>query len=409
MNDAESLRVDRYPIDDELRDDGSVGPELAHLARAYIDSPRALVFRNPSSDWRLFVVLLPLASRLSLMRNPIFTQLTRAWGLNLRFIGVDRERRVHDFHELLTDRMLASLVDWLGSLESAGGRADHGLDILFEALAGEMLTMLERAGPSRGAHLALAPRLEPGAPATLFERRTRYPDFLAQLRRALRDGIVDVAFYGRALRSIDLREAAVEQRIAAQILASLDPVTLAKLERTGAGQHLGAYNWLALAPRQAAMRAHVLSHLPAFATFFAEALVPIDLLRADAPDPGDDAGGDPSHEYREDPERPPERPGFDLKRMAARHDTAHAMHWHALLARAVDAGQDRAVIEAISGRFGISPNLVRRIWRERPVSLGQPPGWQLGEILRALESNPWPADSEQWEALIARAIPAAAL
>src|SRR5690606_30996587 len=138
LNDAESLRVDRYPIDDELRDDGSVGPELAHLARAYIDSPRALVFRNPSSDWRLFVVLLPLASRLSLMRDPISTQVTRASGLTLRFIGVDRERRVHGFHELLTDRMLASLVDWLGPLESAGGRADHGLDILFEALAGEM-------------------------------------------------------------------------------------------------------------------------------------------------------------------------------------------------------------------------------------------------------------------------------
>lgn len=409
MNDAESLRVDRYPIDDELRDDGSVGPELAHLARAYIDSPRALVFRNPSSDWRLFVVLLPLASRLSLMRNPIFTQLTRAWGLNLRFIGVDRDRRVHDFHELLTDRMLASLVDWLGSLESTGGRAERGLDLLFEALAGEMLTMLERAGPARSAHLALAPRLEPGAPATLFERRTRYPDFLAQLRRALRDGIVDVAFYGRALRSIDLREAAVEQRIAAQILASLDPVTLAKLERTGAGQHLGAYNWLSLAPRQAAMRAHILSNLPALATFFAEALVPIDLLRADAPEPDDDTLGDPSHEYRDDAGHGRDRPGFDLKRLAARHDTAHAMHWHALLARAVDAGQDRAVIEALAGRFGISANLVRRLWRERPASLGQPPGWQLGEILRALDANPWPADGEQWEALIARAIPAAAL
>jgi len=408
LNGAESLRVDRYPIDDELRDDGSVGPELAHLARAYIDSPRALVFRNPSSDWRLFVVLLPLASRLSLMRNPIFTQLTRAWGLNLRFLGVAREHRVHDFHELLTDRMLASLVDWLGSLESAGGRPEQGLDLLFEALADEMLTILERAGPARGAHLALAPRLEPGAPATIFERSTRYPDFLAQLRRALRDGIVDVAFYGRALRSIDLREAAIEQRIAAQILASLDPVTLAKLERTGAGQHLGAYNWLALAPRQAAMRAHVLGNLPAFATFFAEALVPIDLLRADALET-EDAGGDPSHEYREDAGRHRDAPGFDLRRLAARHDTAHAMHWHALLARAVDAGQDRAVIEAIAGRFAISSNLVRRIWRERPVSLGQPPGWQLGEILRALESSPWPADSGQWEELIARAIPAAAL
>ena len=409
MNDAESLRVDRYPIDDELRDDGSVGPELAHLARAYIDSPRALIFRNPSSDWRLFVVLLPLASRLSLMRNPIFTRLTRAWGLNLRFLGVDRDHRIHDFHDLLTDRMLASLVDWLGSLESAGGRAEQGLDLLFEALADEMLTILERAGPARCAHLALAQRLEPGAPATIFERSTRYPDFLAQLRRALRDGIVDVAFYGRALRSIDLREAAIEQRIASQLLASLDPVTLAKLERTGAGHHLGAYNWLSLAPRQAAMRAHVLTNLPAFATLFAEALVPIDLLRAEACEVEEGFGGDPSHEYRDHGARHREAPEFDLKRLAAQHDTAHAMHWHALLARAVDAGQDRAVIDAITGRFAIPANLVRRIWRERPGSLGQPPGWQLGEILRALDASAWPADTREWEALIARAIPAAAL
>ena len=409
MNDAESLRVDRYPIDDELRDDGSVGPELAHLARAYIDSPRALIFRNPSSDWRLFVVLLPLASRLSLMRNPIFTQLARAWGLNLRFLGIDRDHRIHDFRDLLTDRMLASLVDWLGSLESGGGRAEQGLDLLFESLAREMLTVLERAGPSRCAHLALAQRLEPGAPATIFERGTRYPDFLAQLRRALRDGIVDVSFYGRALRSIDLREAAIEQRISAQLLASLDPVTLAKLEHTGAGHHLGAYNWLALAPRHAAMRAHVLGRLPAFATIFAEALIPIDLLRADALGVEDEPGDDPFREHDHDANRPRHAPGFDLRRLASRHDTAHAMHWHALLARAVDAGQDRAVIEAVAGRFGISSNLVRRIWRERPDSLGQPPGWQLGEILRALDAGPWPADTGQWEALIARAIPAAAL
>ena len=78
MKDVEFLTVDSVPIDDELQDAGTVGPELAHLARSYRASPRALVFYNPSSDWRLFVVLLPLASRLSLMANPIFAQLTRA-------------------------------------------------------------------------------------------------------------------------------------------------------------------------------------------------------------------------------------------------------------------------------------------------------------------------------------------
>jgi hypothetical protein len=49
-------------------------------ARLPRDSPRALVWRNPSPDWKLFVLLLPLASRLSLMTNPIFAQLTRDWG-----------------------------------------------------------------------------------------------------------------------------------------------------------------------------------------------------------------------------------------------------------------------------------------------------------------------------------------
>src|SRR5690606_23628843 len=197
--------------------------------------------------------------------------------------------------------------------------------------------------------------------------------------------------------------------IASQIQASLDPVTLAKLERTGAGHHLGAYNWLAMAPRQAAMRAHVLTNLPAFATLLAEALVPIDLLRAEAFAPEDEPAGDPSHEYRDHAGRHRDAPGFDLRRLAAQHDTAHAMHWHALLARAVDAGQDRAVIDAIAGRFAIPANLVRRIWRERPGSLGQPPGWQLGEILRALDASAWPADRGEWEELIARAIPAAAM
>lgn len=406
MTGAESLRVAACAIDDELRDDGTVGPQLAHLARTYIDSPRALLFHDPSPDWRLFVVLLPLASRLSLMRNPIFAQLARAWGLNLRFIGIDRERRIHDFRDLLTDRILALLIDWLGAIESAGRRMEHGLDVLFDALAARMLHILEQAQLARSRHLALAQRLEPGAPATLFDRHARYPDFMAELRRALRDGIIDTAFYGRALRSVERREALVEERLATQLLGRLDPATLSLLETTGAGQHLGAYNWLLLAPRQAPMRAHVLSRLPALATFLAEALIPVDLLRAEAVTADDAPARWPDDETHEP--RSAEPAGFDLRRLAARHDTAHAMHWHGLLARAVDAGQDRAVIEAIAGRFAIPANLVRRIWRERPTGLGQPPGWQVGAILQALTAEPWPADDAAWGALVARAIPPAA-
>ena len=88
----QALRVDALAIDDELTDAGQVGPELAAAAQVYLRTPRALIWRAPSPDWRLFVVLLPLASRLSLMANPVFAQLAREWGLGIRFIGVDAQQ-----------------------------------------------------------------------------------------------------------------------------------------------------------------------------------------------------------------------------------------------------------------------------------------------------------------------------
>ncbi|MEK9721583.1 MAG: hypothetical protein VW257_11205, partial [Quisquiliibacterium sp.] len=104
--DFEALRVDSHPIDEELLDAGAVGPELAHLGNVYQASSRALVWRNPSSDWSLFLLLAPIASRLSLLANPIFAQLTRAWGLNARFIAVDADGLIYDFRGLLTDSTL---------------------------------------------------------------------------------------------------------------------------------------------------------------------------------------------------------------------------------------------------------------------------------------------------------------
>ena len=428
MRDVEFLVVDRVAVDDELQDAGTVGPELAYLARSYCSSPRALVFRNPSSDWRLFVVLLPLASRLSLMANPIFAQLTRAWGLNARFVGVDRDRLVYDFRALLSDRTLKLLVDLLARNEAAGiaqagppgDGAQHGgdetLDLLFASLADEMLTVLDRRRDDWGRHLDREHRLEPTVPASLFDRAGRYPDFLARLRAALRDEIVDVAFYGRALRSIDLREDAIDARIVAIVEASLDPVTMAKLARTGAGKHLGCYNWLRLDPRHAAPRAHLLAQLPAFATFFAETLVPLDAWPAtrgaDDGDDGDDgetldAPADAAHRRS----RRRQVPTFDLRPLAARLDSAHSLRWAGVLRRAIDAGQDRAVIEAIAQRFAVGDNVVRRLWRERPCALGQPPTWQLAQILRRLserDDRAWPADAPAWEALIASAVPSEA-
>lgn len=398
MSTVQSIYADGFPVDAELCDIGTTGPELAWLARSYLDSPRALVFAQPSPDWRLFVLTLPLASRLALMANPVFAQLTRAWGLNIRFVGIDRDGLVHDLKALLSDRTLGMLVEILlrrgeepdaaGQQPPPGSAGREALDLLFEALASEMLTVLDARGEDWAAHLAREHRLEPDAPAPLFDAAGRYPDFLAALRSALRNQIIDLALYGRALRSIDLREAAVDTRLAGLVESVLDPVTVAKLRRTKAGLHLGAYNWLRIAPHRAMERSHLLSRLPAFATFFAEALLPIDAGSA----------ADPR--------------SFDLRRVAARHHSAASLHWSALLARAVDSSQDRATIETLSQRFGVGANVIRRIWREQPKALGQPPTWHLAQILQALDAagdRGWPTDEAAWRQLIASAVPVEAL
>jgi hypothetical protein len=79
-----------------------------------------------------------------------------------------------------------------------------------------------------------------------------------------------------------------------------------------------------------------------------------------------------------------------------------------VLRRAIDAGQDRAVIEALAQRFSVPENLLRRLWREQPAGFGQPPAWQVGPALRQLAlagERGWPASAEQWQALLARAVP----
>lgn len=388
--DFEAIRVDAFPIDAELTDGAEVGPELAVAAHAYLATPRALVWRNPSPDWSLFVLLLPLASRLSLMTNPIFTQLTRDWGHGVRFIGVDRHRCVYDFRSLLTDATLRRLVDalarWLHPADGAPARNAEAatLDVLFAALGDAMLTILEARREDWGRHLAREHRLEPGAPGSLFDRASRYPDFLGLLRGALRSELIDVAFYGRALRSMDLREAAAEQRAAALIEGTLEPVTLVKLGRTRAGRHLGCYNWLLTGPRHAAQRAYVLGRLPLFAQFFADALI--------------DA-------------TPRRRSGLIA---AAEHDprSAHApADARELLRQAVDSGQDRWVVEALAEHFGVGHNVLRALWRYCPVALQAPPTWHLKQILLRLDALPeraWPRDDAGWLDLASRAVPAVA-
>jgi hypothetical protein len=410
VREFESLCVERSAIDAELCDEGLVGPELAHLSRLYLDSPRALVWQHPSPDWRLFIVLLPLASRLSLMTNPIFTQLTRAWGLTLRFIGIDRNQLVYDFRKLLSDRTLHSLIDALARARSA----DVTLDVLFATLSDDLLTVLDHRRDDWSRHLVQEHRLEPGVDTTLLERTTRFPDFLGKLREALRDDIITEHFYGRALRSIDAREDAVDARIGALTERHLSPATLSRLRESSAGQHLGCYNWITLDARHAAARAHVLSRLPSFATFFAESLLPLDTwdpsAAASAPDRESDAIAQESTARREARRR--QVPTLDLPGLAARRDTAHSVYWSSMLRRAIDAGQDRVVIEALAQRFAIPDNVIRRLWREQPKALGQPPTWHLTQILRQLATRPerdWPQTDAQWRDLRSRSIPLEAL
>lgn len=389
--DFQAIRVDRFPIDSELTDTGNVGHDLAAATHAYLATPRALIWHTPSPDWSLFVLLLPLASRLSLMTNPIFGQLTRDWGHSIRFIGVDRHQCIYDFRSLLTDatlrRLVASLARWLHDDETHDGlpmRAAETatLDVLFAALGENMLTILEARRDDWGAHLAREHRLEPQAPGSLFDRPSRYPDFMAQLHQALRRELIDVAFYGKVLRSIDLREAAAEQRIAALLEGTLEPVTLVKLGRSRAGQHLGCYNWLLTGQGHAAQRAYVLGKLPAFAQFFAETLINAQAR------PRSGLVAVAEHERRAALLRP------DDAREALR--------------QAIDSGQDRWVIEALSAHFGVEHNVLRALWRHCPSALDAPPTWHLKEILLRLNELPeraWPRDDRQWLDLASRSVP----
>ncbi len=432
MQTHEALHVDRQSFDDELTDVGTVGPELAHLAQIYCTSPRVIVFRQPSSEWRLFMLTLPLASRLSLLSNPVFTQLTRAWGLNLRFIGIDRNGLVYDFRSLLSDEMLHCLIEWLRVSEAKRlyGRTSEneaatqantadvngGLDILFAGLAREMLTVLDKRRDDWGRHLCTSHHLEPNHPQSLFDRTARYPDFLAACRDALRNGVIDVHFYGRIIRSIDLREQAVELRAATQIEDYLDPVVITKLEKAGANKHLGCYNWLVLSPVHAGSRAHILNNLVAFASYFAESQLSIETWHPTEQTVEDLYSGmaevEEAHEQaRLQAGSRPQLPAYDLRRISTREQTLRNVVYAADLSKAVDAGQDRAVIEILSLRFEVSANVIRLLWRDRPETLGQPPTWHLAEILRQLDRldrHAWPRNKDDWESLMSQAIPAEA-
>lgn len=375
----EAIYVDRYPIDEALTEAATVGPDAAHLAHVYLDTPRALVWRNASSDWKLLVLLLPMATRLSMLRNPIFSSLVRDWGLNVRFIGVDEYGRVFDFRKLLSDPVLQKLVDALAHCCDTDSSQQHvldtersanpTLDILFSALSRGTLTMLEKRRSDWPSHLAREHRLEPNVVGSLFDRDTRFPDFMRSLQAALRNEHIDIPFYSRVLRSIDLREEAVERRISHIVQSALDASSVDKLQRSSVGLHLGCYNWLAIDPRNRAHRHYVLQRLGCFAQFFSDSL----LSKVDI--------------------------AADMDADASIWPRVKNPNIVKQIAQAVDSGQDRAVIDALAQRFAISSNTVRHLWRAAPAALGTPVTWHLQQILLrldAIEPRDWPGTPTGW-------------
>ncbi len=357
--DFEALRVDRFPIDQDLTDIGAVGPACAHQFEQYLRSPRALVWRNPSSDWQLFVVLLPLPERLTLMRNPIFAQLVRDWGHELRVMGVDHEQRLFDFRQLLTPVVLHTLLDALSSQETT-----QALDVVFAMLAEQMLTIFEQRRSDWPQHLARSntlpsadgtPYVHHDAPGhSLFDRRSRTREVFAELRGALKQEWISIDVYSRALRSIDQREWLLEQRLSQVLQDALAPAIVEQLKKTPLGLHLGCYNWMLIDPRHAHQRAYILSRLSCFAQVFSD------------------------------------------------HFTDPAVSARSALMQAVDSGQDRRVIDSLANTFAVDPNTIRGLWRAAPQELGTPNFWRLQQVLLYLDVRPpqqWPQAPADWSAL----------
>jgi hypothetical protein len=195
---------------------------------------------------------------------------------------------------------------------------------------------------------------------------------------------------GQLLEGRDLRPT-LDRR---SVLASLAP--------SGVGCHLGCYNWLVLAPRHAAARTHLLSRLPTLASILSETLMPIEARARVAQgslavDTDDTASASTPR---------PTPAGYDLRPLIERQACLTGSEFTGWLRRAIDAGQDRQIIDALAARLGVTANLVRRLWREPPRALGQPPAWLAATLVRHLDQLPeraWPQDDESWQQLIERA------
>lgn len=208
------------------------------------------------------------------MANPVFAQLTRAWGLSVRFVGIDREGLAYDFRELLTDRTLKLLVELLDV-----DRSDEPglLDALFAALGREMLTILERRAAPAGAGTSTSTTASSPRLMTRSRARRATPTSSPNCARPC-------TTRSSTPRSTGAR-AALDRPARGRVRAARGCADRVRARAGDDGRQARAHEGRAplgllqlaahLDPHHAAARAHVLGSLPGLATFFAETLVPI--------------------------------------------------------------------------------------------------------------------------------------
>ncbi|NCW18371.1 MAG: hypothetical protein EBW71_09280 [Betaproteobacteria bacterium] len=339
------MTVDPCAIDAELEDAGAVGPELAFIAKEQRLLPRALCWRDASSDWPLLIVQIPGTEALWMLQHPVFTPIIRRWGMALRVIGISREAMAYDFRALLSDSTLAKLRS---ALRDDPQQAP--VDLIYQALAQGMLTRLHPSG-QMAKHLLREGYIHPNSEAIEPADSAHRPLLIKALQTALRRGQLDIGFYSRAMRAIRRRESLVQQRLAFIFEGALSPLSLQLCARLDPRIPWGVYNWLHRDPRHAAAREHLLRHLPWLGPWLANHL----LLDVDS-----------------------------------------------RLQQVIDSGQDSLVLENLAAVFAVDPNLLRRLWR-RPIAMpAELNDWQLPRMLAWLQQKPerlWPADESSWDRL----------
>ena len=340
-----ALAVDPCTIDAELEDAGSVGPELAFIAKEQRLLARAFCWHDASSDWPLLMVQIPGTEALWMLQHPVFTPIIRRWGMALRVIGISREAMAFDFRALLDDETLARLRS---ALHNDPEQAP--VDLIYQALARGMVSRVNESDDV-SIHLMREGFIHPNPRITEGHDHPHRPLLLKALQSALRRGQVDIGLYSRAMRAVRRREYQVQQRLAFVLEGALSSLSLQACARIDSRIPWAVYNWLHRDPRHVAAREHVLRHLPWLGPWLASHLL---------------------------------------------------LSGHGRLQQMIDSGQDSLILESLADLFAVDPNLMRRLWRH-PIPMPEElNGWQLPRMLAWLQQRPerlWPVNEAGWERL----------